>query len=85
MQIKKGPYGYYAIEKLDSPDKICAYAEEVIAGTNQTSIFSLLPIFSVQQRCVVLNSQVIYNSQTRSFPYFLRERKPPHTKKIIRT
>jgi len=32
MQIKKGPYGYYAIEKFDSPDRLCAYAEEVIAG-----------------------------------------------------
>ena len=41
MQIKKGPYGYYAIEKLDSPDKICAYAEEVIAGNK--SDFYLKP------------------------------------------
>lgn len=42
MQIKKGPYGYYAIEKLESPDKICAYAEEVIAG-NKTD-FYLQPV-----------------------------------------
>lgn len=42
MQIKKGPYGYYAIEKLDSPDKICTYAEEVIAG-NKTD-FYLQPV-----------------------------------------
>ena len=42
MQIKKGPYGYYAIEKLDSPDKICAYAEEVIAGNK--SDFYLKPV-----------------------------------------
>ena len=42
MQIKKGPYGYYAIEKLDSPDKICAYAEEVIAGNK--SDFYLQPV-----------------------------------------
>ena len=27
MQIKKGPYGYYAIEKFDSPDKLCSYAD----------------------------------------------------------
>ena len=32
MQIKKGPYGYYAIEKFDSPDILSNYAEEVIAG-----------------------------------------------------
>ena len=32
MQIKKGPYGYYAIEKFDSPDILSIYAEEVIAG-----------------------------------------------------
>lgn len=32
MQIKKGPYGYYAIEKLEDPDRLCTYAEEVIAG-----------------------------------------------------
>lgn len=42
MQIKKGPYGYYAIEKFDSPDKLCTYAEEVIAG-NKTD-FYLPPI-----------------------------------------
>ena len=42
MQIKKGPYGYYAIERLDSPDKICAYAEEVIAGNK--SDFYLKPV-----------------------------------------
>lgn len=32
MQIKKGPFGYYAMEKFDSPDRLCSYAEEVIAG-----------------------------------------------------
>ena len=42
MQIKKGPYGYYAIEKLDSPDILCTYAEEVIAG-NKTD-FYLQPV-----------------------------------------
>ena len=42
MQIKKGPYGYYAIEKLDSPDRLCTYAEEVIAG-NKTD-FYLQPV-----------------------------------------
>lgn len=41
MQIKKGPYGYYALEKFDSPDKICTYAEEVIAGNR--SDFYLIP------------------------------------------
>ena len=41
MQIKKGPYGYYAIEKLDSPDRLCTYAEEVIAGNR--SDFYLKP------------------------------------------
>lgn len=42
MQIKKGPYGYYAIEKLDSPDRLCTYAEEVIAGNR--SDFYLQPV-----------------------------------------
>ena len=42
MQIKKGPYGYYAIEKFDSPDKLCSYAEEVIAGNK--SDFYLRPV-----------------------------------------
>ena len=32
MQIKKGPYGYYAMEKFDDPDILCTYAEEVIDG-----------------------------------------------------
>ncbi|MBQ6302707.1 MAG: FHA domain-containing protein [Clostridiales bacterium] len=32
MQIRKGPFGYYACEKFDSPDRICTYAEEVISG-----------------------------------------------------
>lgn len=32
MQIKKGPYGYYAIKKFDDPDILCTYAEEVIDG-----------------------------------------------------
>lgn len=32
MQIKKGPYGYYAVEKFDSPESLCTYAGEVIAG-----------------------------------------------------
>ena len=52
MQIKKGPYGYYAIEKLDSPDKICAYAEEVIAGNK--SDFYLQPVtdyFGTEAMC----------------------------------
>ena len=42
MQIKKGPYGYYAIEKIDDPDRLCTYAEEVIAGNK--SDFYLTPI-----------------------------------------
>lgn len=42
MQIKKGPFGYYACEKIDSPDKLCEYAEEVIAGNK--SDFYLTPI-----------------------------------------
>ena len=42
MQIKKGPYGYYAIEKLEDPDRLCTYAEEVIAG-NKTD-FYLQPV-----------------------------------------
>ena len=41
MQIKKGPYGYYALEKFDSPDRLCTYAEEVIAGNS--SDFYLKP------------------------------------------
>ena len=41
MQIKKGPYGYYALEKFDSPDRLCTYAEEVIAGNR--SDFYLKP------------------------------------------
>lgn len=45
MQIKKGPYGYYAIEKFDSPDKLCSYAEEVIAG-NKTD-FYLRPVTEI--------------------------------------
>ena len=42
MQIKKGPFGYYACEKLDSPDKLCKYAEEIIAGNK--SDFYLTPV-----------------------------------------
>lgn len=42
MQIKKGPFGYYAYEKFDSPDILCSYAEEVIAGNK--SDFYLTPI-----------------------------------------
>ena len=42
MQIKKGPFGYFAVEKLDSPDKLCSYAEEVIAGNK--SDFYLTPV-----------------------------------------
>ena len=45
MQIKKGPYGYYAIEKFDSPDRLCSYAEEVIAG-NKTD-FYLRPVTEI--------------------------------------
>lgn len=41
MQIKKGPYGYYAIEKIDDPDRLCDYAEEIIAGNH--SDFYLTP------------------------------------------
>lgn len=41
MQIKKGPYGYYAMEKFDDPDILCSYAEEVIAGNR--SDFYLKP------------------------------------------
>lgn len=41
MQIKKGPYGYYALEKFDDPDSLCTYAEEVIAG--YSSDFYLKP------------------------------------------
>ena len=41
MQIKKGPYGYYALEKFDDPDSLCTYAEEVIAGNS--SDFYLKP------------------------------------------
>ena len=41
MQIKKGPYGYYAVEKLEDPDRLCTYAEEVIAGNK--SDFYLTP------------------------------------------
>jgi len=41
MQIKKGPFGYYAIEKLNDPGSICRYAEEVIAGNK--SDFYLKP------------------------------------------
>lgn len=41
MQIKKGPYGYYAIEKFDDPESLCTYAEEVIAGNS--SDFYLKP------------------------------------------
>ncbi len=41
MQIKKGPFGYYALEKFDSPDRLCDYAEEVIAGNR--SDFYLSP------------------------------------------
>ena len=42
MQIKKGPFGYFAVEKFDSPDKLCSYAEEVIAGNK--SDFYLTPV-----------------------------------------
>ena len=45
MQIKKGPYGYYAIEKFDSPDRLCSHAEEVIAG-NKTD-FYLRPVTEI--------------------------------------
>lgn len=41
MQIKKGPYGYYALEKFDDPEALCTYAEEVIAGNS--SDFYLKP------------------------------------------
>lgn len=41
MQIKKGPYGYFAIEKFDNPERLCTYAEEVIAGNR--SDFYLKP------------------------------------------
>ena len=41
MQIKKGPYGYYALEKFDDPESLCTYAEEVIAGNS--SDFYLKP------------------------------------------
>ena len=41
MQIKKGPYGYYALEKFDDPECLCTYAEEVIAGNS--SDFYLKP------------------------------------------
>ena len=42
MQIKKVPFGYFAVEKFDSPDKLCSYAEEVIAGNK--SDFYLTPV-----------------------------------------
>ena len=41
MQIKKGPFGYFALEKFDKPDRISSYAEEVIAGNK--SDFYLTP------------------------------------------
>ena len=41
MQIKKGPYGYFAIKKFDDPDILCTYAEEVIDGNR--SDFYLKP------------------------------------------
>ena len=41
MQIKKGPFGYYACEKFDDPDRLCTYAEEVITGNR--SDFYLKP------------------------------------------
>ena len=31
MQIKKGPFGYFAVERFDSPECIFSYAGEVIA------------------------------------------------------
>lgn len=42
MQIKRGPFGYFATEKFDSPDRLCSYAEEVIAGNK--SDFYLTPV-----------------------------------------
>ena len=42
MQIKRGPFGYFATEKFDSPDILCTYAEEVIAGNK--SDFYLTPV-----------------------------------------
>ena len=42
MQIKRGPFGYFATEKFDSPDRLCTYAEEVIAGNK--SDFYLTPV-----------------------------------------
>ena len=41
MQIRKGPFGYFAYEKFDSPDILSSYAEEVIAGNK--SDFYLIP------------------------------------------
>ena len=32
MQIKKGPFGYFAVERFDSPEFIFSYAGEVIAA-----------------------------------------------------
>ena len=40
MQIKKGPFGYFAVERFDSPEFIFSYAGEVIA-TNRSGC--LLP------------------------------------------
>ena len=41
MQIRKGPFGYFAFEKFDNPDILSSYAEEVIAGNK--SDFYLKP------------------------------------------
>ncbi len=38
MQIRKGPFGYFAYEKIDNPDTLSTYAEEVIAG-NKSDFF----------------------------------------------
>ena len=53
MQIRKGPFGYYAYEKFDSPERLCTYAEEVIAG-NRSDF--LLPVITEHFGSAVLCS-----------------------------
>ena len=42
MEIRKGPYGYFAIEKLRSDSVICEYAMEIIDNKKEEHF---LPVY----------------------------------------
>ena len=65
MQIKKGPYGYYALEKFDSPERLCTYAEEVIAISKSFGIDAQI-IGRVEESN---KKELIINSEFGEFKY----------------